>query len=593
MIFNLPTFSIFFVGAFLLLLSKGRLHKYLFVIIPVVAFFSVLNTPEGVSYYYNFLGLELKAIFVDKLSKVWGYIFAIMAFSGAIFAYHNDDYKENVWATMYIGSSYGVIFAGNLLTLFIFWELMAIFSTMIIFGRKTEAAKGAGFRYLLVHAFGGQLLFAGIILYFYQTGNFDFGYIGLNNLATLLIMLGFAINAAIPPFSAWLSDSYPESTVTGTVFLSAFTSKTAVYVLARGFPGESILMYAGAVMTVYGIIYAILENDMRRVLSYSIINQVGFMITGVGLGTQMAINGAAAHAFAHILYKALLMMGAGAVLYRTGISKTSQLGGLYKTMPLTLLFSCVGAAAISSFPLTSGFTTKSLIIAASVQEHKAIVYHILLLASAGVFLHAGIKFPYFVFFQKDSGLRPKEAPFNMLLAMGFVSFLCIFLGIYPDVLYKILPYPVDYVPYTPSHVLLQMQILMFSAAAFFFMLPMLKRTETITLDTDWFYRRGAVCLVKFIDKYIIRYGQGFKEFIFVKATQKLSMLLSNPSGLIKVLYNLIYYKVFEDDKDKYQENLEMLRNIRYVKADIRVGDSLLWVMIFLFLYLLVYYVAKV
>lgn len=591
MIYNIPIFLIFFIGALILAFTKGKIHKYIFIAIPIIAFFGIMNSVEGVSYYYNFLGLELKGVFIDKLNKVWGYIFAIMAFSGAIFAYHNEDYKENIWATLYIGSSYGVVFAGNLLTLFIFWELMAIFSTMIIWGRQTDAAKKAGFRYLLVHALGGQLLFAGTVLYFHKTGRLDFGYLGMKDLATALIMIGFMINAAIPPFSAWLSDSYPESTVTGTVFLSAYTSKTAVYVLARAFPGESILLYAGAIMTVYGIIYAILENDMRRVLSYSIINQVGFMITGVGLGTQMAINGAAAHAFAHILYKALLMMGAGAVLYRTGISKTSQLGGLYKTMPYTLIFSCIGAAAISSFPLTSGFTTKSLIIAASAMEHKAIVYHILLLASAGVFLHAGIKFPYFVFFQKDSGLRPKEAPMNMLIAMGFVSFLCIFLGVYPQVLYKILPYPVEYVPYTASHVLLQMQILMFSAAAFFFMLPMLKRTETITLDTDWFYRKGAVFFLKLVDRFVIGIGSLIKDFILNKSVERLSFILSNPAGLVKVLYNIVYYKVFEDNKEKYEEYKIKLNDLKTVRVTTHIGDSLLWVMIFLFIYLLIYYLS--
>ncbi|MEF3254562.1 MAG: hypothetical protein K6348_03205 [Deferribacterales bacterium] len=348
MIGNVPIFTVFFIGAVLLFFTKGRIHKFIFIILPLVAFLGVFFSEDNASFVGQILGINLKFIFIDKLSKVWGYIFAIMAFSSAIFAYHNDDYKENIFSTLYIGSSYGVIFSGNLLTLFIFWELMAIFSTMIVFGRRTDKALRAGFRYLLVHLLGGQLLFAGIILYFHNTGGLDFGYIGLNNTASLLIMLGFAINAAIPPFSAWLSDSYPESTVTGTVFLSAYTSKTAVYVLARSFPGEEILLYAGAIMTIYGIIYAILENDMRRVLSYSIINQVGFMIAGVGIGTQMAINGASAHAFAHILYKALLMMGAGAVLYRTGISKTSKLGGLYKTMPYTLIFSCIGAAAISS-----------------------------------------------------------------------------------------------------------------------------------------------------------------------------------------------------------------------------------------------------
>jgi len=589
MIGSLPIFIFFFLGAILLAFTKGKVHKALFIAIPAIAFIALIYTPINVEFSGTFLGLNLKFIFIDKLSKVWGYIFAIMAFSSAIFAYHNNDYKENVYATLYVGSSYGVIFAGNLLTLYIFWELMAIFSTMIIFARKTDKSTKAGFRYLLVHAFGGQLLFAGMILYYFKTGSLDFGYIGLQNIATLLIMLGFAVNAAIPPFSAWLPDSYPESTVTGTVFLSAYTSKTAVYVLARSFPGEEILLYAGAIMTVYGIIYAILENDMRRVLSYSIINQVGFMIAGVGIGTQMAINGAAAHAFAHILYKALLMMGAGAVLYRTGISKTSRLGGLYKTMPYTLFFSCIGAAAISAFPLTSGFTSKSLIIAASLEEHKTIVYHILLLASAGVFLHAGIKFPYFVFFQKDSGLRPKEAPLNMLIAMGFVSFLCILLGVKPELLYNILPYEVNYEPYTPSHVVMQLQILMFSAAAFFFMLPMLKRTETITLDTDWFYRKGGKLFLIFVDKVVIYIGSNIKSYLFEKIPSKAAYFFSNPAGYIKTVYYIIYYKVFEDNPKKLEENLSKLDDIRSVKTEVNLGNSMIWVTFFIFFYLLIFY----
>ncbi|MCA1932906.1 MAG: Na+/H+ antiporter subunit D, partial [Calditerrivibrio sp.] len=247
--------------------------------------------------------------------------------------------------------------------------------------------------------------------------------------------------------------------------------------------------------------------------------------------------------------------------------------------------------AISSFPLTSGFTSKSLIIAASVEEHKTLIYHILLLASAGVFLHAGIKFPYFVFFQKDSGLRPVEAPKNMLIAMGFVSFLCILLGIYPQVLYNILPYPVNYVPYTASHVLLQLQILMFSAAAFFFMLPMLKRTETITLDTDWFYRKGSVLFLKFVDKFIINYGNKIKEFLFYSVPEKFGMILSNPSGLLKVIYNMVYYKIVEDNKEIYVRYRDKLKDIESVKTVVHLGDSLLWVMIFLFLYLFIYYIS--
>jgi multicomponent Na+:H+ antiporter subunit D len=273
------------------------------------------------------------------------------------------------------------------------------------------------------------------------------------------------------------------------VFLSAFTTKTAVYVLLRGFPGTEILVAIGLFMIFYGIVYAILENDMRRILAYSIVNQVGFMVVGAGLGTEMAVNGAAAHAFTHIIYKALLLMSAGAVLLQTGRRKCTDLGGLIQSMPLTAWCGIVGALSISSFPLTSGFVSKSMITQDAADQHLAVIWLLLNAASAGVFLHAGIKFPWFVFFQKDSGLRPPDPPAPMRAAMLLLAFLCIVLGVAPGPLYALLPHPVQYVPYTAGHVVAQLQLLLFSGLAFFLLLPWLKRTLTITLDLDWAYRR--------------------------------------------------------------------------------------------------------
>jgi multicomponent Na+:H+ antiporter subunit D len=254
------------------------------------------------------------------------------------------------------------------------------------------------------------------------------------------------------------------------------------------FPGEPVLIGIGLYMVMYGIIYALLENDIRRILAYSIVNQVGFMVCAIGIGTQLAINGAAAHAFAHIIYKALLFMSAGTVIYRTGMNKCTDVGGLFRTMPLTAFCGIIGALAISGFPLTSGFTTKTMISQAAVNENLMTVYLLLAAASAGVFLHAGIKFPWFVFFQKDSGLRPKDAPWNMGLAMLLFAGACVLLGVAPQLLYQYLPYPVDYVPYSASKVLFYLQLLMFSGLAFFLLLPLMQRTLTISLDFDWFWR---------------------------------------------------------------------------------------------------------
>lgn len=482
---------LFFLGAGLVALLPLAARKAAILAVPLLGFFVVLGLEPGVSGHYSLFGFDLTLLRVDKLSKAFGYVFTINAFACFLFALHLKNRDEHVAALTYIGASLGAVFAGDLITLYLFWEVMAVTSTFLVLARRTERAIGAAYRYVLMHIFGGLLLLAGILLQIDATGSVAFAGFAEQTTATWLILAGFLVNAAAPPFSAWLSDAYPEATVTGGVIMTAYTTKTAVYTLLRGFPGWEILMVVGCVMAVYGIIYAILENDMRRILAYSIINQVGFMVCGAGIGTAMAISGAVAHAFCHIIYKALLWMSAGAVLYMTGKSKCTDLGGLYKTMPLTMIFGTIGALAISSFPGFSGYTSKPMIIEAGVHEGLYWVWMVLEVASAGVFLHAGIKFPYFVFFAKDNGLRPGEPPRHMLAAMGIMAFLCIFLGLYPQPLYAILPFAVDFHAYTFEHTLNQLQLLMFSALAFFMLLPLLKRTETISLDTDWFYRKGG------------------------------------------------------------------------------------------------------
>ncbi|WP_232059416.1 proton-conducting transporter transmembrane domain-containing protein [Kineobactrum salinum] len=377
-----------------------------------------------------------------------------------------------------------------------FWELMALFSTVVVWCGGTEASRAAGIRYVIIHLLGGVVLKVGIEGILVGTGSLDIRAFSAADFSTWMLLIGILINAAAPPLSAWLSDAYPTASPTGSVFLSAFTTKTAILALILLFPGESVLIWVGLFMVFYGIIYALLENDIRRILAFSIVNQVGFMVCAVGIGTETAINGAAAHAFAHIIYKALLFMSAGVVVMRTGKHLCTDVGGLFRTMPITMWCGVVGAMAISSFPLTSGFTTKTLISQAAVDEGLVLVYFLLAAASAGVFLHAGIKFPWFVFFQKDSGLRPKDAPWNMAVAMLFFAGLCILLGVYPQLLYPLLPYAVDYQPYTASKVLFYLQLLLFSGLAFFLMLPWMQRTLTISLDVDWLWRRGLPQLAR-------------------------------------------------------------------------------------------------
>ncbi len=484
-----PPGLLLILGALLLPLLRGRVREAVTLLLPLAVLAYVWSLPEGVLLRFDYLGLDVEPLEIDSLSRLFATIFAIMAAAGALYSIRQSRFLEIVAGYVYGGGAIGVAFAGDLITVFVFWEIMALASTMVLWAVGSENAWKASFRYFMIHLLGGVVLMAGIVAHVQAGNGVDFVAMKPESLGTWLILIGFLVNAAGPPLSAWLADAYPEASPGGMVFLSAFTTKTAVYVLIRGFPGAEILVFIGLYMVFYGIIYALLENDLRRILAYSIVNQVGFMVTGIGIGTEMALNGAAAHAFTHIIYKALLLMSAGSVLHMTGKRKCTELGGLFQSMPLTAICGIIGALAISSFPLTSGFISKSMISQAAIDGQMATVWFLLAAASAGVFLHAGIKFPWFVFFQKDSGLRPKDPPLNMRWAMILFAFLCIAIGVFPGPLYAMLPYPVDYVPYTGPHVINMLQLLLFAGAAFFVCLPMMKRTLTISLDFDWFYRK--------------------------------------------------------------------------------------------------------
>ena len=499
-----PVF-VFIAGAILLpFLPKGRLRAIVTLVVPIISGWMVWTAIPGVTGITQIAGLDIQLMRVDRLSTIFGLIFSLAAFLAALYAWHVRDAVQQIATLIYAGTAIGAVFAGDLVSLFFYWEGTALASVFLIWARRTEGAYRTGMRYLIIQIGSGVILIAGIALHYRITGSIAFDRsisTGEWHLGTWLILLAFGIKCAFPLLHNWLQDAYPAATVTGTVTLSAFTTKMAVYCLARSYPGTEMLIYIGAIMTLFPIFFAEIENDLRRVLAYSLNNQLGFMVVGIGVGTELALNGTAAHAFAHILYKALLFMSVGAVLYRTGTSKASELGGLYRTMPYTMIFCVVGAASISAFPLFSGFIAKSLILDAAADGKYFWVWCILVFASAGVLSHSGIKVPYFAFFAHDSGKRPAEAPKHMLLAMGITAFLCIFIGVFPDMLYSLLPYEVDYKPYTVDHVLAQMQLLFFALLAFALLMrygffPDEKRS--INLDIDWLYRKAAPAIAGFV-----------------------------------------------------------------------------------------------
>jgi multicomponent Na+:H+ antiporter subunit D len=499
---QIPTAFLFFSSAFILLfLPQGLARNFVLLGTPIIAAIQIWTLGMGDFSQISFFGFELELMRLDSLSRIFVLIFCLAAFLGNLFAWHLRDTIQQVSALAYAGSAIGAALSGDMIALFFYWEGTAIASVFLIWARRTEGSYWTGMRYLIIQIMSGVILITGVALYYYDTGSITFELMELGSIATWLIFISFGMKCAFPLLHNWLQDSYPAATITGTVILSAFTTKLAVYALARGFAGTEILIYIGTVMALFPIFFAEIENDLRRVLAYSLNNQLGFMVVGVGIGTELALNGTASHAFAHILYKALLFMSVGAVMYRTGTSKASELGGLYRTMPKTAIFCLIGAASISAFPLFSGFITKSLTLSAVAHEHYTYIWLALVFASAGVLSHSGIKIPFFTFFAHDSGRRPKEAPLHMLLAMGITAFLCIFIGIFPNYLYSILPYDVNYKPYTMEHTAGQLQLLLFALLAFAIIYrrglhP--PEIRAVNLDTDIIYRKLIPSIVLYV-----------------------------------------------------------------------------------------------
>lgn len=490
---------IMLLGGALLFALPIRPRRVLSVLLPAVGFANLLAIPDGAMWPITWGGYEMVVLRVDKLSRLFGYSFHLAAFIGAIYALHLTDRLQIGTGLIYAGSAVGAVFAGDLIALFVFWELLAVTSVFLVWASGGERALRSGMRYLAMHIASGLLLLLGAVFCYAKTGSLAFDHIGLTEGYHYALLLAFGIKCAFPLLHNWLVDAYPESTPTGTVFLSAFTTKTAVYALARGFAGEEILIYIGAAMTMFPIFYAVIENDMRRVLSYSMINQIGFMVVGIGIGGALGINGAVSHAFNDVIFKGLLFMSMGAVLFRTGRIKASELGGLYKSMPWTCACCIVGGASIAALPPFSAYISKAMVMQGVANSGAVVIWLALLFASAGVLHHAGIKIPFFAFFSHDAKIRCPEAPLNMRVAMAISAALCIAIGSYPPLLYDLLPHPVDYVPYTTTHVVLQLQLVFFGVMAF----VVLKLTgiyppelPSVNLDADWVYRRALPATVR-------------------------------------------------------------------------------------------------
>lgn len=492
---------IMIIGALLVPFIRGPLRKPYLILIPLLTLGAVIsnNALSGSLATFQFMDWQLVFGRVDKLSSVFASIMALMALIGTLYGMHVEKTSEHIAAWFYVAGSLGTIYAGDYLTVFLFWEMMAFSSVFLIWFRKGPQSIKAGYRYLIIHTFGGVVLLFGIMLRYQAVGDIEFSLLDVKNpeLYTWLIMAGFALNAAVVPLHSWLPDAYSEASFNGAVFMCAITSKTAVYTLVRSCAGMDILVLLGVIMALYGVIYAIMENDIRRLLAWSIVSQVGFMVAGVGIGTELAINGAVAHAVVNVLFKSLLFMGAGSVLYMTGKTKFTELGGLYKKMPATFFFTLIGCLSISAAPFLAAYVSKGMIIGAGFETHLNWASWLLMLAATGTFIYNGVKLPYFLFFGKnncseETWEKAADPTWNMIAAMVFGSALCIYVGSAPGVLYSMLPYAVHYDPFTAYHLAETVQLLGFAALIFFLLVKYMEPVDRLSLDLDWLYRKGGL-----------------------------------------------------------------------------------------------------
>ncbi|MBC54140.1 MAG: Na(+)/H(+) antiporter subunit D [Gammaproteobacteria bacterium] len=487
-----PPALIMIVGAMLIPVAPVRLRPALLILTPLLTLLMIWNLGDGLLLTAPFLNYEIALVETSDVRRLFATIFALMAMVSGLYMFRHARVVEMSASLAYAAGAVGVSFAGDLLSLYLFWEFMVLFSIIVVWSGGTEQARGAGIRYAIMLLIGGIILKIGIEGVYAQTGSHDIQALALDSVATWMLLVGVLIHAAAPPVSAWLADANPSASPTGSVILSAFTTKTAVLALIMLFPGQQVLVWIGMYMIVYGIIYALLENDIRRMLAYAIVNQVGFMVVGVGIGTELAINGVVAFAFAHIIFQALLLMSAGVVVIQTGKRNLRDLGGLYRSMPVTAICGTIGALAMSAFPLTSGFVSGVMITESAASGEPAWPRYGLLAGMAGVFLFVGLKFAWLVFFGKDEGLQAKDPAWNMQAAMIIFAAACVLLGISPGLWYQFLPYEVPYASYTVSHLLTQLVMLLLAGAVFFVCMSWLRRLSIRVIDTDFIYRRAGV-----------------------------------------------------------------------------------------------------
>lgn len=589
-----PGLILIFFGVLMLLLPKN-FKKPVALGCAVFAIIAMATLPKDPSLIYDLTDtIRLELLQLDGLSYLFVWAFLAVCLVGGIYGLKIATKGEVAASLIYGGSSVAVVLAGDWLTLLLFWEIMAVSSTMLIWLRRTRAASKASFRYLMAHFFGGNVLMVGVVMLLVQ-GAPEIGPLTqADGLVFWLILIGVFVNGAVPPLHFWISDGYPEATLTGAVFMGSFTTKAAVYVMIRVLADAGgLIIWAGIVMALFGALMALMENDIRRLLSYHIVSQLGMMVAAIGLGTNLGIDGAAAHAINNILYKGVLFMGAGALIYMTGqrrISDFAKIPGLWQKSLITSFSMFVASLAIAGLPFLNGFASKGLITEAFHQQHFELEAFLITLAGVGTLLSITLKINYFVFIknwrtpvgsasgssastlgvasasqQSESGSASgqpafRKVPVSMNIAMLIMTSGCMFVGFCPRILYGLLPFGAVtdgagtvYNPFTAHHILEYVGIFIGGAVAFILCKKILEPHETITLDVDWIFRKPGMFLLREAAKAITSVFFDTKDFLEY-LTGYLKRLLNNPkreiNSILRDLFrNRSHVPKFKEDRD--------------------------------------------
>ncbi|MGN0659943.1 MAG: proton-conducting transporter membrane subunit [Emergencia sp.] len=498
-------------GLIMLLLPNRKLRGWAGLAGAAFALFAMVNLQKDAGLIWQFTpSISFELLAVDRLSWFFGLIFCVIAVIAGIYSLNTGEKGEKCASLVYAGSSLCVVFAGDWISLICFWELMAVSSWYLVWAGGTHKAKRASYRYLVMHFFGGNMLLAGVVA-LCTSGITEVGLLtGQGSAAWWLILIGVSVNGAVPPLHTWVADAYPESTPSGTVYMGSYTTKVAIYALIRMFAGTQELVWVGAVMAVFAACMALLENDLRRLLSYHIVSQLGMMVAALGTGLPAGIDGAAIHAAYNILYKGVLLMGAGAIITATGRRKITELGGLYKKMPLTAVCFFIASLSIAGVPFLSGFASKALIME-SLHDYL-IPYWLVMLAGVGTWLSITLKINYFVFIKEpEEDFACGKVPASMQTAMVIGAVLCIVTGVIPKVFYAMLPNATMAHPFVLHHILEYLGLFVGATVPFAMLLERMAPHDLQTLDFDWFYRRPLPKLLMMLSQLVYRIFARFEK----------------------------------------------------------------------------------